>query len=155
MSLEEAYQLLRPLTEIESCECVSVNSLLLVDMLTDNPIHCGHCRGEIDPERLQLTADETEAIARWFSAASALYRLWLLSGEYESYAKDRLLDPQGQINVDGREIARKLSEKWPTRLWFFHDMDDGEPTHCPICHGPLDEQVEWGTGCCHQCLIQI
>jgi hypothetical protein len=155
MSLQDAYQRLRPWTDIERCECASVDSLLLVDLLTDNPIHCGYCRKEIDPERLQLTAKETDDIAQWFSAASALYRLWLHSGEYEQYAKRRLLDPQEQINVDGREIARKLSERIPTRLWFFSDTDDGEPTHCPVCHNPLDKNVKWGTGCCQQCLIQI
>jgi len=157
MSLHDAYQRLRPWTDIERCECGSVESLLLVDLLTDNPIHCGYCRKEIDPERLQLTDEETNEIAHWFSSASALYRLWLNSGEYEQYAKQRLLDPQGQINVDGREIARKLSEKWPTRLWFFYDTDDGEPTHCPICHNPIDidTDVKWGTGCCQQCFIQI
>jgi hypothetical protein len=154
-SLEVAYQKLRPWTEIERCECGAVGTLLLIDLLTDNPIHCGTCRKEIDPDRLQLTIEETEEIARWFSAAAALYRLWLHSGEYEAYAKARLLDPQGQINVDGREIARKLSRKWPTRLWFFSDTDDGEPTHCPVCHGPLNKQVKWGTGCCQQCFIQI
>jgi hypothetical protein len=155
MTLQDAYQRLRPSTDIERCECASVESLLLVDLLTDNPIHCGYCRKEIDPERLQLTAEETHDIAHWFGAASALYRLWLDSGEYEQYAKERLLDPQGQINGAGREIARKLSEKWPTRFWFFSDTDDGEPTHCPICHDPLDEDVKWGTGCCRQCFIQI
>ena len=155
MNLQDAYQRLRPWTDIERCECASVESLLLVDLLTDNPIHCGYCRKEIDPERLQLTAEETHDIAHWFGAASALYRLWLDSGEYEQYAKERLLDPQGQITVAGREIARKLSEKWPTRFWFFSDTDDGEPTHCPICHNPLDEDVKWGTGCCRQCFIQI
>jgi len=143
MSLQDAYQRLRPSTDIERCECASAESLLLIDLLSDNPIHCDYCRKEIDPERLQLTAEETHYIAHWFGAASALYRLWLDSGEYEQYAKQRLLDPQGQINIAGREIARKLSEKWPTRFWFFHDTDDGEPTQCPICQNPLDEDVKW------------
>jgi hypothetical protein len=48
--------------DIERCECGSVESLLLVDLLTDNPIHCGYCRKEIDPERLQLTAEKTNEI---------------------------------------------------------------------------------------------
>lgn len=151
----DAYQKLRPRTEIERCECVSVGSLILVDLLTDNPIHCGFCRREVDPERLKLTEEETEAIARWFWTARALYWLWLHSGEYEEYAKSRLIDPHGQMNVDGLDIARKLSSKWPTRLWFFHDTDDGEPTHCPVCGQPLDTDVKWGTGCCERCGLQI
>ena len=151
----DAYNKLRPWTEIEACECASVNGLLLVDLLTDNPLHCDFCRKEVDPERLQLTVQETESIAGWFSASSALYRLWLHSGEYEDYAKARMLDPNGQVNKDGLQIALTLSPRYPTRLWFFHDTDDGEPTQCPVCSNPLDTNVKWGTGMCVSCRIQI
>lgn len=151
----DAYNKLRPLTEIEVCECASVGGLFLVDLLTDNPLHCAFCRKEVDPERLKLTVEETEAIAGWFSPASALYRLWLDSGEYEEYAKARLLDPNGQVSQDGLKVARMLSARIPTRLWLFHDTDDGEPAHCPICRSALDTDVKWGTGKCLNCGIQI
>jgi len=151
----DAYQRLRPWTAIEACECVSVQSLLLVDLLTDNPLHCGFCRREVDPERLQLTAAETEQVANWFSTASALYRLWLDSGEYEGYAKARLLDPKGQVTVKGLEAANMISAKIPTKYWFFSDADDGTPTHCPICASKLDTNVKWGTGCCEPCRVHI
>ena len=151
----DAYQRLRPWTEIEACDCASVNGLLLVDLLTDNPLHCDFCRKEVDPERLQLTIEETEAVARWFSSADALFRLWLDSGEYEVYAKRCLLDPNGQVNRDGITLARKLSSRVPTRLWFFYDTDDGIPANCPICSGPLEEEVKWGTGRCYACPIHL
>ncbi len=150
-----SYQRLRPWTDIEVCDCPSVNGLLLVDLLTDNPLHCAFCRKEVDPERLQLTIEETEAVARWFSSADALYRLWLDSGEYENFAKCCLLDPKGQVNRDGIAIARILSSRIPTRLWFFSDTDDGVPTNCPICSEPLDLGVKWGTGLCRVCQIQM
>src|SRR5262249_40140628 len=102
-----------------------------------------------------LTVDETESVARWFSAARSLYRLWLDSGEYEQYAKARLLDPNGQVNRDGLKLAQTLSVKIPTRLWFFRDTDDGEPTHCPMCGQKLDTNVKWGSGTCSTCRIQI
>ena len=151
----EAYQKLRPWTAIEACKCDSVQGLLLVDLLTDNPLHCSTCRGEVDPERLGLTVIETEAVAAWFSAASALYRLWLDSGEYEGYAKARLLDPHGQVNRCGVQVAQSLSIRFETRLWFFRDTDDGEPTHCPICGEVLDTDVRWGTGQCSRCPILV
>jgi hypothetical protein len=152
----DSYQRLRPWNDIESCECAQVETLLLVDLLTDNPLHCGFCRREVDPERLQLTAAETDAVASWFSVvASALYKLWLDSGEYEHYAKERLLDPNGQVNVRGLAIARTLSQRIPTRLWFFSDTDDGEPTQCPICRADLNTDVKWGTGCSEAGKIQI
>ncbi len=151
----DAYDKLRPWTKIEACECASVEGLVLVDVLTDNPLHCDFCRKEVDPERLNLTVEETESVATWFSSASALYRLWLDSGEYEDYAKARLLDPKGQVNRVGLEVARMLSARIPTRLWFFSDTDDGELTHCPICQNELDLNVKWGTGKCLKCEIQL
>jgi hypothetical protein len=150
-----AYDRLRPWTEIESCECGSVSGLFLVDLLSDNPLHCDSCRKEVDPERLALTTEETESVAGWYAAATALYQLWLDSGEYEEYAKARLLDPNGQVTRDGLKLARTLSAKVPTRLWLFRDTDDGEPTHCPICGNELDTNVKWGTGTCATCSIQI
>jgi hypothetical protein len=151
----DAYQKLRPWTQIEACECQSVPGLLLVDLLSDNPLHCSACRREVDPERLGLTVDETEAVARWFWVATALYSLWLDSGQYEAYAKAQLLDPKGQVNRRGLDIARSLSARLPTRLWLFHDTDDGEPTHCPICGEALDTDVKWGTGQCPRCPILV
>lgn len=151
----DIYSKLRPWTEIEACDCSSLSGLLLVDLSTDNPLHCDHCRREVDPERLQLTVQEAELVARWFSVASALYRLWLHSGEYEEYAKLQLLDIQGQVNRDGLAIAEMLSSKIPTRLWLFYDTDDGIPVACPRCAKPLDANVKWGTGKCERCRIHL
>jgi len=149
------YQKLRPWTEIESCQCESVQGLLLVDLLTDNPLHCDRCRKEVDPERLQLTVEETELVARWFGTAAALYRLWLDSGQYEEYAKTQLVDPEGQVNRDGLEVARRLSARIPTRLWFFRDADDEEPVRCPMCGSALDTNVRWGLGACSNCPVHV
>lgn len=150
-----AYQKLRPWTEIEACECSSRSGLLLVDLLTDNPLHCDHCRKEIDPERLQLTEQATALVANWFFAASALYRLWLHSGEYEEYAKLQLLNIEGQVNRDGLALAEMLSSIIPTKLWLFYDTDDGIPVECPRCAKPLDANVKWGTGKCESCRIHM
>ena len=151
----DAYQKLRPWTQIEACQCTAIEGLFLIDMLTDNPLHCSACRNEVDPERIALTIEETEQVAAWFSTASALYRLWLDSGEYEDYAKAHLLDPMGQVNRAGLAVAQTLSAKIPTWLWFFHDTDDGEPTHCPVCRAALDTTVKWGAGQCSTCRIRM
>jgi hypothetical protein len=79
--------------------------------------------------------------------ANALYRLWLDSGEYDEYAKVRLLDPNGQVTRDGLKLAEALSARIPTKLWLFSDTDDGTPTHCPICSKELDTNVKWGPEC--------
>ncbi|MCC9604226.1 hypothetical protein LOC67_27040 [Stieleria sp. JC731] len=150
-----AYDRLRPTTDVESCDCDVVTELVLVDLLTSNPIHCAVCRREVDAERIGLTERETEAVAEWHGVASSLYRLWLDSGEYEDDAKRWLQDPQGQVNKRGREIAVFLSIHHPTRLWYFHDADDATPVNCPVCGGALETTVSWGVGICRPCHIHI
>jgi hypothetical protein len=81
------YEKLRPWTDIERCECTDVSRILLVYTLTDNPVHCHECKGELDPERLKLTSNQVDQIASWLSVFSALYDLRLNSGEYEVWAK--------------------------------------------------------------------
>ena len=149
-----AYDKLRPYT-IEACECNSVSGLFLIDLFTNNPLHCEVCRKEVDPERLKLSTQETEAVAGWYAVASSLYRLWLDSGEYEDYAKSCLVDPNGQVTRDGLKLAEALSDILPTKLWLFSDSDDGTPTHCPICGSELDTNVRWGTGACSKCRVQM
>src|SRR5690242_17281213 len=96
---------LRPFTGFQFCDCHELSELLLVHTLTDNPIHCFHCKGAIDPQRLGLSSKQIDLVAAWHEQFRALYALWLDSGEYESWAKARLLDVYGQVNRSGRAAA--------------------------------------------------
>jgi len=125
----DSYAKLRPWTAIESCQCPKVEGLFLVDLLTDNPLHCDMCRNEVDPERIKLTA--------------------------QAIRKGTLIDPKGQVNRDGLEVARTLSMRIPSRLLFFDDTDDDLPESCPICQARLDQNVKWGIGKCPNCPIRI
>src|SRR5688572_28459212 len=129
----DAYSKLRPITEIERCECPAVTGLFLVYLLFRNPICCSSCRKELDPERLGLSAPEVDAIARCFSVYGSLYKLWIDSGEYEQYAKQQLIATHGQVNLQGMQIAREMTKKMPTHYWWFCDTDDGTPESCPSC----------------------
>ena len=153
------YFKLRPWTDIESCKCAEVSGLVLFDCLTDNPIHCATCKNEVDPGRLGLTVEEVEAVARWHSVNRSLHALWLDSGDYEDWAKARLLDLSGQVNQDGVKIARMLSARLPTYVWLFRDSGDdcdtGEVIDCPLCRKPLDKAVNYGSGRCLECHVLI
>jgi len=149
----DAYSKLRPITEIERCECGSVTGLYLVYLLSRNPICCSACRKEVDPERLGLSSREVDAIASCFGVYGALYELWLDSGDYEQYAKRCLIDPAGQVNRRGMEIAQEMTKRLPTYYWWFYDTDDGVPDRCPSCGAPLDTSVRWGTGKCDRCCV--
>lgn len=149
------YEKLRPFTEFESCECENITALVLVYLFTDNPINCFKCRKEIDPEKLKLTAKQVDSIHNCFSVYGSLYRLWIDSGEYEEWAKNKLQDQKSQVNIDGMLIVKELSEILPTYYWWFWDTDDGEPKNCPNCNASLNEDVHWGTGKCDKCKIII
>jgi len=123
--------------------------------LTDNPIHCFECKGEIDPERLKLANKEVDAIGSWDQFFSSLYELWLSSGEYEKWAKERLLDKRGQVNIEGIAVAKLLSNQWPTYYWWFYDSDDPIPTKCPNCNKKLDTDTLHGNGKCNDCNIVV
>lgn len=118
-----------------------LTELVLVDLLTRNPIPCESFLREVDPERTGLTDGETEAVAEWPGVASSHFRLWLDSGEYEDDAKRWLLDPKGQVNKREREIANFWSIHPPTRLWYFPDEDDALPVNCPACGDALEKTV--------------
>jgi hypothetical protein len=129
--------------------------LLIVGLLGENPLHCGFCRREVDAERLGLEEKDVDQIVHWYSAANAMYKLWLHAGEYEAYAKSCLVDPKGQLNVDGLSLAQSLSRYVPTKMWFFRDVDDGVPKKCPVCGSELVLDVKWGSGRCEGCFLQI
>jgi hypothetical protein len=110
-------------------------------------------------ERLGLSVEEIEAVARWHSVARSLYALWLDSGEYEAWAKARLLDLTGQVNQDGLKVARMLSARLPTCVWLFRAWEDDraadEAADCPICKQPLDKNLRYGSGKCLECHVLL
>jgi predicted nucleic acid-binding Zn ribbon protein len=109
---------------------------MLRDGLSDNPLFCVECGGEVPPERVGFDAKFAEEIANWLSTYDSLYRLWLDSGEYEEWATSRLLDPSGQVNTRGREIVSRLNSIVPAYYWWFVDTDAGEDAllnTCPVC----------------------
>lgn len=128
---------------------------MLVDLLTDNPIHCFSCKNEIDPEVLKLQKPLVDEIASWFRSYQALYALWLDSGEYESYAREKLFDKHGQVNIEGVRIAKQLAQYYPSYYWWFFDVDDDEPSLCPNCNNKLDHNVKHGIGKCDACHVLV
>jgi predicted nucleic acid-binding Zn ribbon protein len=151
----DKYQKLRPFTDLELCNCESISGIVLLNMLTENPLHCSVCRKEIEPSRLELEPELVDEIARWSSVYNALYSLWFNSGQYENWAKEQLLNMKGQVNKLGMNLAKKLSDLYPTYYWCFFDVDDGIPEFCPNCRRQLSEDFDWGTGNCRECKIML
>ncbi len=150
-----SYEKLRPQEHAELCDCKSIEGLLLVYTLGCNPIHCEACKGVVDPERIDLSQIQAESIFAWQRAFGSLYNLWLDSGEYESWAKAKMLDPNGQVNLLGVALAAELSRQLPTRYWWFHDEEESLPSACPSCGSTLSPSNQHGHLRCSQCPVLI
>ena len=151
----EAYERLRPYNDDSACDCTSVEALLLVDILTSNPIRCFDCKGYVDPERISLSEPQVEAVGSWQRVFRALYDLWLDSGEYELWAKQQLLRREGRVNLLGVAAKAALDEIRPTFYWWFHESDDPAPTSCPLCSGVVVPAVRHGLRQCDSCRVMI
>lgn len=78
------------------------------------------------------------------------------SGEYEAWARARLEDPSGQVNVSGMELVRELNNYRRTYYWWFQDAsaDDFVPLPtCPACCA--DFEVRFGKSVCEGCSIVV
>jgi len=132
----------------ERCHCEIRDGLVLVHQLSDNPVHCLACNGEVPPEELAWTDELVSRVASWTSIYGALYALWLSSGEYETWAMERLIDIRGEVNVVGRRVTRDLGEanSMPASTWYGWyppwDIDefDSQPVveACPVCGRSLE-----------------
>jgi len=151
----DAYERLRPYTDDASCDCTSVEQLLLVDIRTANPVRCFSCKGYVDPQTIALAEKQVEAVASWQLVFRALYDLWLDSGEYEAWAKQQLLRREGRVNTLGMAARASLAQTRPTFYWWFHDSDDAVPASCPCCAGTLVPAVRYGTSQCNSCWIMV
>lgn len=147
-----------PTPDDELCRCASIGAILLRDSLSENPLYCLSCNGEVAPERIGFDAQLAEDIARWRDVHHALETLWLDSGEYEQWAALRLADVNGAVNVKGRAIAMRLNRRVRTYYWWFTDHSDVQyepPSDCPICCGVLAQSARKGVLLCSQCHIAL
>ena len=126
------------------CSCTAAPPIKLMsmrDVQSFNPIHCLNCNLEVPPERVGIDHDLVQAIAAWDAEHGAIGTLELQSGEYEMWARARLLDPESPTNVEGRELARRLNERRRCYVWFFQPQsdDDWQPREtCPVCGDELE-----------------
>jgi predicted nucleic acid-binding Zn ribbon protein len=147
------YDKLKPNNQVELCSCDKFYGVLLVDLLTTNPLNCFKCKNELIPEKLSLNDELIKKIINWLSIYDSLYKLWLDSGEYEQWAKSKLLDPKSSVNIRGLEIINEINKSFKAYYWWFYDADDSIPTNCPICNKLLENSNINNYNICENCHI--
>lgn len=141
-----------PTSADECCRCTQLSAVYLAHVLSENPIHCAECRGEVAPERIGFDKETTESVARWNTMFGAVYSLWLDSGAYEGWAESELRSKDSPINRDGMAVREALTRYVPTSyLWFWNGL---RPTSCPSCaSGDLLQQGQLHL--CQQCWVSV
>ena len=132
--------------------------VMLRDTLSRNPLCCVSCNNEVPSERIGFDAGMADKVADWLSVHNSLYRLWLDSGEYESWASARLADPVGQGNIRGHEIVGQLNLVVPAYYWWFVDSEVMSPEDvpaCPVCAGPLADVEKRNFRECSVCRVLV
>lgn len=157
----DPYWKLRPIppTPAEDvCHCADCRRVRLCDTLTENPLQCFDCHGEMAPERIGFDERLADAIAHWRGVHRSLYLLWLDSDEYETWVCERLVDRRGRVNVLGRDIVSELNQFVRAYYSWFHDpeLDDSRtPMTCPICEKELEPVERRSYFKCELCSILV
>jgi predicted nucleic acid-binding Zn ribbon protein len=129
---------------------------MLQPHLTRNPLSCSACGFEVSPERVGLSAQVADDVARWRSFHDAFYTLWLDSGAFESWAREQLEDLNSPVNVRARELAKKISRFRKCYYWLFQDTgtEGFVPLlSCPRCAKELSSFGRWQA--CEDCAIVV
>jgi len=156
--MDDPYFKLRPEppTPVEGlCDCQRVAEIYLAHKLRSNPVYCLSCNGQIPPDKLGCGEQLAEDIASWNSVYGALYHLWLDSGEYETWARERLLDPKGQVNLRGMELVGLLDSIAKTYYLWFYESDESAPTTCPLCGAALTAREGCRFAMCENCRVIV
>jgi hypothetical protein len=145
-----------PTPDDELCSCAGSPPLMLQPHFSSNPLSCVACNREVPPGRIGFSETIAEELASWQTFHDCFYRLWLDSGEFESWAKAQLSDPNSPVNKRGLALVAKLSGFRRAYYWWFQDTgaEGFQPlSRCPSCQGKLSERL--GRNTCEQCSIVI
>jgi Zn-ribbon-containing, possibly nucleic-acid-binding protein (DUF2310) len=139
----------------ELCHCPPHTPVNLQFVFTEFPVFCTGCAGQAMPADFALPDDLAQEILRWMTLYSALFQLWLDSSDYETFAANALLDPNGEVNRLGRQVAARLNIQRPTYYLWFSDNSEIAPEKCPVCHGPLKPWPHRPLHFCDGCRISV
>jgi hypothetical protein len=108
--------------------------------LSSNPISCVTCNLEVPPERVGFSSEIAENLAAWQRFHECFYLLWLDSGEFESWARAQLEDPESPVNKRAIALVADLNAYRRAYYWWFQDtasQDFQALSRCPACRSEL------------------
>ncbi len=137
-----------------TCQCSDETPVILNGSQQESPLNCMRCKKPVSLIESTSNDELAEAISKWGQLYRSLFTLWQGSIEYKQWAKEKLLDEIGSINLDGLKLAQQYNEKRKTYYWLFQDYSDKdyvEPEHCPFCGAAMEPIMENKFKVCSDC----
>ena len=140
----------------KSCHCSNDVPVILQGSLPESPLNCMQCKTPVSLEDVSVSDELADAINKWGQLYSSLFTLWRDSGEYQEWAKQKLLDEAGSINLEGLKLAQQYNVMRKAYYWMFRDNSDKDyvqPQHCPFCGASMVPILENDFKVCHDCRV--
>ena len=140
----------------KTCHCSNDAPVILQGSLPESPLNCMQCKIPVSLEDANVSDELADAINKWGQLYSSLFTLWCDSVEYREWAKQKLLDEIGSINLDGLKLAQQYNVIRKTYYWMFQDNRDKDyvqPQHCPFCGAAMVPIFKNDFKVCHYCRV--
>lgn len=138
------------------CRCSKDEPAILNGSLQVSPLICMQCKQPILLNDAIITNELKHAILKWAKTYNSLFNLWFDTIEYREWAKQKLLDEIGSINLEGLELSQQYNAVRKTYYWMFQDnsnKDYVQPQHCPFCGASMLAILKNDFKVCHDCRI--
>lgn len=138
------------------CQCTMDAPVLLNGSLPISPLNCMRCKRPVPLVVPNVPDELTDAFSKWGRIYSSLFTLWRDSVEYRGWAKQKLLDETGSINLEGLMLAQQYNLFRSTFYWMFRDISDKDymqPQHCPFCSASMMPLLDNDFKVCHACKV--
>ncbi len=138
------------------CRCSKDEPALLHGALPESPFNCMQCKKSILLNDAIISNELKHAILKWAKTYNSLFTLWSDTTEYREWAKQKLQDEIGSINLEGLQLAQQYNVMRKTYYWMFQDNSDKDyvqPQQCPFCGAPMVSILNNDFKVCHGCRV--
>jgi hypothetical protein len=140
------------------CRCAGTSPLRLMWALDPDVVWCIRCNAPVKRATHFFRPAAKNSLGRWKAEFESIYRLWLESGDYESWARRQLTSLAAPINRTGLKLVRANSKLDGRKLYYYFDQFLDRPVRarkCPACGGALNIVQGRSLGLCSRCLLAI
>ena len=138
------------------CHCSKSFPMILNGSLSDSPLSCIQCKNSIPLDDLNIPTKLALATSQWQKLYNSLYILLYGNIEYYEWAKSKLLDETGFINMEGLRLSQQYNAIRKCYYWMFQDINDKDyrqVQECPFCGASMEPIENNNFKVCHDCMV--